>query len=173
MELETYIKISNRYEKRKISVPLNADKQWFKKLKLLNEEQLHIIRTDIRQNRTNSLKKKLIDIKGIIIRLDSLLQEILRENEFMICPICRSKMLKAPLGVVFTKVNGKYFFDMSKEKNIEYNYSCENCVFSTGVSVYEKQQNLLKLRRELISKGEHFLPSKFNYWHYEKQPKDL
>lgn len=185
MEFEMYVKDKNEYKLLKIIPPSGSGWDYFKSLKLTVEEQLDNIRNDICKvfnkpkeeinlifPKINDSKKqekidKLVEIRNTNNNIKVHLNKILMDDEFILCEDCGGKMYKTPLNVRYTKFGSKFIIDERDTKfKIKYVYLCSNCTCAISEEIYSIIQNTLKIRNELLERGESFVPNKYNFWHW-------
>lgn len=182
MEFKFFVKVKNRYEKRKLIPEKNDNKDFFKRLLLTIEEQLDITKNDIlsffdKDKKVNLSRpkhddwetqrkiEKLVKIRKLNLNVKERLKNLLQEIEFIICE-CGSKMYKTPINVPFKKLGSNYLIEDVGYHTIEYVYSCENCYRFIDINLYYSLEYNLNLKEKLIRKGYNFVPNEFGLWHF-------
>jgi hypothetical protein len=182
MILDVFIKEGEHYKECKIVPPAGSDFSFFKSLRLTIEEQLDTIRKDIvklyPENWNVSLVSpkiedddkqetidKLVEFRTINIKTKELINNVLKGNEFIICPTCGGKMYRGPVNVAYTKVGTSFIID-SSNGNVDYSFTCEKCPYFIDEKIYRWQQDLKKQREQLIAEGKYFVPDELGFWHW-------
>ena len=152
MNFKFYVKNRNRYEKREYEAPTGANMTFFKKLLLSIKEQTDTIRKDIMQYQENNenknlshpsnenpiIQKKLdilVKMRKENLFIEESISNLLKENEFIICPWCKHKMYKMPNGVDYDQIGNSYIL-REYIPNIRYIYLCENCIHAIQAEFY-------------------------------------
>lgn len=188
MIFDIYIKEGSDYKLCKIQPTAGSDFNFFKSLRLSIDEQLDNIRKDILSlypagEKTNLISPKiddydiqkkidkLVQIRNVDMRTKEDINAILKGTEFIICENCGHKMYKTPANVMFQKVGNSYIIEGSDKQTIDYFYQCENCVYGIDESIYLWQQNLKKLREDLLAEGVGFVPDNLGFYSWVKPGK--
>lgn len=182
MILEFYIKSGKKYELRSLEVPNNAGTKYFKSLLLNIKIELDNIRDDILSfstlDKIINLKipqhddekiqeklDKLVRIRQVNLKCQEYLQNILKDNEFIICK-CGAKMYKRPIGVPFYKFGNDYIIKERNMNDLKYAYFCTECVNFVEEELYEQKRRNRITRERLLKKGKKFVPNDFGFWYY-------
>lgn len=188
MELEVWFTAKKGYRFTKIDLPTNVDKDFYEKLRLRLFAETEEIKSEIKKvaNKYNtSFSKPKIDDPKEKIRTNKLikarkqnlvamekLDNLLRNDDCIICEHCKNLMYKCPINIPYEKVGTGYLLLSNSSITIEYIYNCSNpdCIFAVDEKTYQSIQNNLKRRRELLEMGKGFVPNKYGFWHWEKYP---
>ena len=160
--------------------PNGADENFFRTLKIRTQQEINDIRlrlgkiTNIESHRSiavDSNDQPLVDFLVKIKKTNQFsldkLKCILLKDEYIICEHCGGLMSKKPLDVSFKKIgNNIILTENNRCINIEYIYSCPNCVFFVREMDYLNEIRYKELRESLIKKGEIFVPNKFGTYYY-------
>lgn len=162
--------------------PSGADENFFRTLKIRTQQEINDIRARLKKLiKIESYKPTALNIDDqplvdSLVRIRKLnqftldkLKCILLKDEYIICPHCNGLMYKKPLDVSFKKIgNNIILTEKHKYTNIEYIYSCPNCVFFIRECDYLNEIRYKELRESLITSGEVFVPNKFGTYYYIK-----
>lgn len=177
------------YRFTKIDLPTDVDKDFYEKLKLRILQETEKIKVEIKQvadKYNTSFSKPRIDDPVEKIRTKKLikarkqnliamerLNNLLRNDDCIICDKCKNLMYKCPINIPFEKVGSGYILLDKTFITIEYIYKCSNsnCNSAIDEKTYNYLQNNLKRRRVLLEAGESFVPNKFGFWHWENYNK--
>jgi len=189
MELEVWFTSDKGYRFTKIDLPANVEKDFYEKLKLRLLLETEKIKTEIKKvaNKYNtSFSKPRISDPVEKIRTNKLikarkynliamerLDNLLRNDDCIICDRCKNLMYKCPINISYEKVGSGYILLENSPVNIDYIYKCSNekCNSAIDEKTHLYIQNSLKRRRLLLEAGESFVPNKFGFWHWENNKK--
>ena len=189
MELEVWFTSKKGYRFTKIDLPANVDKDFYEKLKLRLLQETEKIKAKIKivadkyntsfskpriTDPTEKIRtKKLIKARKYNLIAIERLDNLLRNDDYIICERCKNLMHRCPINIPYEKVGSGYLLLDNSIISVEYIYKCSSptCNSAIDEKTHTHIQNTLRLRRLLLEKGESFVPNKFGFWHWENNKK--
>lgn len=182
MEFEFYIKQKDSYVKKLVTTEPNVGHSWLASLRMNIEQELDKVREDILSYSDDEkdifIKKPYHPDKNIQNKLNTLVKirktnlvtrdvinEILGGTEFIFCR-CGHKMYRTPVDVSYKRMGTGFIITEDKvPHSIRYIYMCEHCVDAVSESSYIHEQQMIKLRNDLLDKGYNWVPNNLGIWY--------
>lgn len=187
MNIDCWFKVPTGYKFLKLDIAeYTNDKLFYEKLKIKLLIEVEKIRADIENilnkydDKVYSLSKprvedpidnaklcKLDKARSDNIESISKLKNLLQYDECIVCEGCKSLMYKTPINVRTIKVGNKFMIDDDeKTYAVKYDYICSKCYRMEEEEAFIFKQRNRKLRDELLTAGERFVPDELGFYSY-------